>query len=185
MKNSISALLLVMLAFTSYAQSDSIEMTQNKSKINELNQRLDNLIKTTGEIPKDSLEIKIDWLIDEMKNVKSDITTLKTTVNSFSEDNNKLLEELKTNVIDANDLVDDRYYVVIGSRRDEAKAIELTKKLSTNYEVQLVTNSKGTWHHVILTPNYSKEEATKKVSDLKSSSTFSDAWWTTSKKLQN
>ncbi len=182
--------LLCILLFTSsfnclFAQSDSGELIQNKAKINELNERLDKLIKSTGEIPKDSLELKIDWLIQEMKVVKSDISAFKTTFNTVSNENKQILDELKNNVIDAKDLITDKFYVVIGSRRDESRARELTKKLAVNHPVQLVMNSKGTWHHVILKEAFTQEEAIQMANALRMESRFKDAWWTASKRLQN
>jgi len=185
MKKLICILLFSSSISCLVAQSDSGEVIQNKSKINELNERLDKLIKTTSEIPKDSLELKIDWLIQEMKVVKSDISTLKTTVNTVSNENKQILDELKNNVIDAKDLIADKFYVVIGSRRDELKAQELTKKLAVDHSVQLVMNSKGTWHHVILKDAFTQEEAIQKVNALRMKSSFKDAWWTVSKRLQN
>lgn len=185
MRKLIGVLVLSLFSSVLLAQSDSAEVTQNKSKINELNERLDNLIKTTRETEKDSLEIKIDWLIDEMKTVKAEMSSLKTTVNDLSDDNKKILSEIENNTIDAKDLIEGKYYVVIASRRDQKKAEQLTLELAKSFEVQLVMNSKGTWNHVILKESFPLDAVSKKVYTLRKESAFKDAWWTTSKKLQN
>ncbi len=185
MKNVIIALGFLLLTGQLSAQSDSGEVTQNKTKINELNDRLDRLIKTTGEVPKDSLEIKIDWLLHEMQVVKSEMKVLKSTVDEVAEDNKTILSQIENNQIDAKDLTEGMYYVVIGSRRDQKRAEELTLELAKSKDVQLVMNSRGTWNHVILKQAFTLEEAIKSVKDLRTTNSFKDAWWTTSMRLQN
>jgi seryl-tRNA synthetase len=185
MKNIIVVLGFLLWGGHLIAQSDSGEVTQNKTKINELNERLDKLIETTGDIPKDSLEIKIDWLISEMKVVKNEISVLKSSVDAVAMDNKTILSQIENNQIDAKDLKEGMYYVVIGSRRDQKRAEELTLELAKSKDVQLVMNSKGTWNHVILKQPLKLDDAVKTVKSLRETNQFNDAWWTTSKRLQN
>jgi hypothetical protein len=169
-----------------FAQSDTVTTNKNKSKINELNQRLDNLVKTTSTISSgDSVEIKLDLLLKQMTEVKQEIATIKTAINTMSAENREALEEYKESKSDGStqDLMDGKYYVVIGSRRDLGLANALHKELSVSNQVKLVRNSKDTWNHIVLATPYSREEAAQKVHELRKGA-FSDSWWTNAKRLQ-
>lgn len=164
-----------------FAQSDSAAADKNKSKINELNQRLDNLVKSTSTVSNgDSVEYKLDLLLKQMKEVKQEITAIKADVNTIKEENRAARIEGETAA--TNEIVGGSYYVVIGSRRDDNLAKSLLAELSITQEVKLVKNSKNTWNHIVLSTPFSNQDAAKKVYELRKG-TFKDAWWTISKRL--
>ena len=166
------------------AQSDTAKVGQNKTKIDELNQRLDNLVKNTSSIGKeDSVEIKLNLLLKQMAEVKQEISTIKTAMNNMSEENRQAFEELNngSNRQDIN-VENGKFYVVIGSRRNPALAIALLNELKQTQDVILVKNSKKTWNHIILSTPYTKEEATTKMIELRKGE-FQDAWWTSSTRI--
>ena len=166
------------------AQSDTVKVGQNKTKIDELNQRLDNLVKNTSSIGKeDSIEIKLNLLLKQMAEVQQEISTIKTAMNTMSEENRQAFEELSNGSNRQNfSLEDGKFYVVIGSRRNPALAKALLSELKQTQDVILVKNSKKSWNHIVLRTPYSKEEAMNKMIELRKGE-FQDAWWTSSTRI--
>jgi len=183
---SKAALLVICMVGSqfAFAQTDTSVTDKNKSKINELNERLDNLVKSTSTVSSgDSVEIKLNILLKQMMEVKQEMASMKSAINTMSEENKQAREEYKKGNGIADNLEEGKYYVVIGSRRNQALAEALLKELSKNNQVKMVKNHRDTWNHIILTQSFSREEAAKKVQELRQG-TFTDSWWTTAKRLQ-
>jgi len=54
--------------------------------------------------------------------------------------------------------------------------------ISKKHKAKLVKNSKETWYHVILEEEFTEEQAGVSTAEFRKKG-FSDAWWTTGKKL--
>lgn len=175
----IFILVVSLLSFNSLiAQNDSVSVDKNKSKIGELNQRLDKLLEDSKTIDGESVEEKLTILFEEIKSIKSSLTELKESVGQLSDELNnvKSLEDKIT------DIESGKYYVVLASRRDEGRVKQAQREF-LNRDLLLVQNSIGTWHHLVVNKAMSMKEAIKYTAEERKSG-VKDAWWVTAKKLK-
>lgn len=173
--------LIIILSFLSvssvFAQSDSVKVDQNKNKIGELNQRLDNLLESSKTIDGDSVQYKLDLLFKEIKGIKTSLTELKESVEELNE--TKAIQVAEEKIAD---IESGKYYMVLASRRDLGR-INRAKKAMDSRDLMVVQNSKETWYHLVSTRAMSMSDAILKTAAERKNG-VQDAWWVTAKKLK-
>ena len=166
---------------TLFGQNDTAQINQTKDKINELNQRLDKLYKSSQTIERDSVQYKLDMLFEEVKAIKSSMAELKETVEILSGEATKdsSMKELEDKI---SDIQKGKYYVVLASERDMER-IKMVKKNMSNQQLLLVQNKKGSWYHLVLDKEIPMREAIQQTLNERQNG-VKDAWWVSAKKLK-
>jgi prefoldin subunit 5 len=183
MKNVIAAL-FILIAQLGFSQKDTSTVGKNKNKIDQLNERLDRLLKGGSSEEVDSTNYKLDYIFQEIKNIKSEISEMKQSIEEIKTIDRSVLnaENAVVAIKDAQGVSAGAYYVVLASNRSKERAEKALKRLSGSHKVRLVKNSKETWFHIILESELTEKQAGLTTAEYRKKE-FSDAWWTTGKKL--
>lgn len=180
MKKYITIVFLFFSVIT-FAQEGDIKVNENELKIGELNERLDRLINGSKQISGDSISIKIDRLIFDIKEIKSEMNVLRNTVQKLDNESKsgRRLNEFDSKL---DEIENGKYYVVIGSEREQKRAIRILKNIQKTQEAVLVQNDRKSWYHIVLASPLSMKQAIKEKSKQQQLG-FADAWWINAKKL--
>lgn len=163
---------------------DAEKVNENNTKINELNERLDNLLGTNKPSEADSSNIKLNLIMTDLKQIKEELSKLKVSVNEIQagSSNPKLKEESITN--NTFNLDTAGYYVVLISDRTIEGAQKKFQKVSTKEEILLIQNNRQSWYHVVVKKPVTLTQAGQVTQKFRING-FADAWWTTGRKLMH
>lgn len=176
MRNLLT-LSLILFSFLAFAQTEETQEGKNQEKINQLNQRLDKLLEESKGDKEGSIDLKLDRLFTEIRELKKEVEAL-----------NRSFEKLQSGEggeLSKKPMEQDEYYVVIASRRDRERAGRALEAYSAAKKaaLKMVQNQRGSWYHIILDQPFSLAEASKRSTAYRKSG-IHDCWWVTGKKLK-
>ncbi len=183
MKNFIT-LVLICFSIAGFAQTEK-NVEKNDEKIDELNQRLDNLLGTSKSISGDSVEYKLDLLFQEIQGLKSEMKTIRQSVEEIKADGVPNSDKAKLDKMNSRfqDIESGEYYVVVASERTKARAERFFARHQHTQKIRIVQNLKSTWFHVIIDQPQDMRSAIETTSAVRKKD-VKDAWWVTGKKLK-
>ena len=184
MRNFITIAILC-FSFVGFAQTEK-KVEKNDHKIDELNQRLDNLIGGSKAISGDSVTYKLDILFNEIQSLKSDMKAVRESLDEIKTSgvpvkNNSKLDNMASKI---KDIESGEYYIILDSERDATRAENSKNKFEKTHTVKVVQNTKGTWYHVVLSKSQSMRSAIQTTNELRLKE-IKDAWWVTGRKLKD
>lgn len=184
MKNFIT-LALLCISIVGFAQQEK-KVEKNDQKIDELNKRLDNLVGSSKTITGDSIEFKIDLLFQEIRSIKTEMQSMRQTVEDIKANGVSTSNTTKLNKINSklDDLENGEYYVVLASERTKARADKYLARYEQTQKLRVVQNSKGSWYHVIIDTAQNMRTAIETTENVRQKD-VKDAWWVNGKKLQS
>lgn len=174
MKHSISLFIFLLLSTLLFGQDTTI-VKGNNSKIDELNSRLEKLLKETE--PTDSITIQIGELRQLIDGLRYELDQLKVDVKDIKEGKYNTTPSLDSK------LNDEDYYVVVAARGNLQNAQRALPRYQRGEKLLIVQNARGTWYHLIHEKAYTMEEAQRVTARVRGDG-ISDAWWVTGKKLK-
>jgi hypothetical protein len=183
MKKLVTAL-FILITQLGFSQNDTSIVDKNKDKIYQLNNRLDRLLNGDIEEDFDSTNYKLDYIFQEIRKIKVELTDIKESLHEVKTIGESALKSGNTAMAGKNfqGVSAGSYYVVLASNRSKERAEKALKRLSGSHKVRLVKNSKETWFHIILESELTEKQAGLTTAEYRKKE-FSDAWWTTGKKL--
>lgn len=184
MKNFFAALFFL-FSQVGFAQNETKVVDQNRTKIDQLNERLDRLLNgdSSGEV--DSTNYKLDYIFQEIRNIKSELNAIKTSVDELKTiERSTERAEVAANGLAVNSTISDAdYFVVLASGRTLKEAELKLRRIKDSKNSMIIENDRGSWFHIVLKQPLDIKEAGKVAKQYRHKG-FTDAWWTTGKKLK-
>jgi hypothetical protein len=182
-KNFIT-LALLCFSLAGFAQTEE-NVEKNDLKINELNERLDNLLGSSKSISGDSVNYKLDLLFKEIQSLKTEMQSLLNSVDEIKANGIPNSSQAKIDKINSKieEIEIGEYYVVLASERLKERAERYLARYEHTQKLRVVQNVKGSWFHVIIDQPQDMRSAIETSNALRAKD-VKDAWWVTGKKLK-
>jgi len=181
-KNFIT-LFLLCFSIAGFAQAGK-NVEKNVEKIDELNQRLDNLLGTSKSISGDSVGYKLDLLFLKIQELKSEMKSIRLSVEEIKDNGVPNSDRAKLDKINSRfqEIESGKYYVVLASERTKVRAERFISNYKHTQKIRMVKNLSGTWFHIIIDQPQAMKDAIETTSAVRNKE-VKDAWFVNGKKL--